>query len=167
MTRSQVDTSAQSDPGGGTSRALCGWSPPPLPADTAGKRWVDRVLPRTGLPVISFYVAVVALLMLAPRFPIRAELALDGLAALAAGGWCAANFWRCRHAHCLISGVGWLALSAFVVAEVVLGRSVIKGDEQLVFLGILAAALVFEGAWFFSHGTNAVSLTPAGPRRSG
>lgn len=28
----------------------------------------------------------------------------------------------------------------------------------LVFLGVLGACLVFEGAWYVVHGTNAVSL---------
>jgi hypothetical protein len=32
-------------------RGLGGWSPARLPADTDVKRWVDRMLPRCGMPV--------------------------------------------------------------------------------------------------------------------
>jgi hypothetical protein len=101
--------------------------------------------------------------MVAPFLPKRGELALDGLAALAAGGWCSANFWRSRHAHCLVSGVGWLGLSVFAFSEAVLGYSVIHGDEQLVFVGILVLGLGFEVGWYQLRGTNAVR--PGPPQR--
>ncbi len=139
-----------------STRALWGWSPPSLPADSARKRLVDRVLPRTGAPLALFYLAVFALLGLAPSMPKSGELALDGLAALAAGAWCGANFWRSRHAHCLVTGVGWLALSGFAFGEAILGYSLIHGDEQLVFLAVLVLGLGFEGAWYRLRGTNAV-----------
>jgi hypothetical protein len=47
-----------------------------LPADTATKRWVDRVLPATGLPVTLYYATVITLLLLAPYVAKRAELAI-------------------------------------------------------------------------------------------
>ena len=56
---------------------------------------VDRILPSTGVPVTLYYTAVIALLIVAPYLSKRAELAVEGLAALAAGAWCSANFWRC------------------------------------------------------------------------
>jgi hypothetical protein len=140
------------------ARALCGWSPPPLPADTTAKRRADRVLVGT-VPAVAVVAGVVALLNVAPLLPVRGELALEGVAALAAGGWCVLNFWRCRHAHCLATGPGWLALSPFLFTEAGLGRSLIAGDEQLVFLGILAAALLLEAAWYLARRTNAI-----GPR---
>jgi len=139
------------------SGALWGWSPMPLPADSPLKRRVDRLLPSTGKPLTLFFGAVIALLIVAPLFPRRAELALDAVAALSAGGWCAVNFWRCRHAHCLVTGVGWLGLSLFAFAEAGVGRSLIRGDEQLVFLGVLAIGLVFEAAWSRRPGGNAIT----------
>jgi hypothetical protein len=139
------------------SRALWGWSPMPLPADTALKRRVDRLLPSTGRPLAVFFAAVVVLLIVAPLFARRAELAFDAVAALFAGGWCAVNFWRCRHAHCLVTGVGWLGLSLFAFVEAGVGRSLIRGDEQLVFLGVLAIGLVFEAAWSRRHDGNAIT----------
>jgi hypothetical protein len=138
-------------------RALWGWSPPPLPTDAPLKRHVDRFVSRTGLPVVLYIAAVIAALNLAPLLPRPGELAMDGAAALAAGGWCGLNFWRCRHAHCLVTSTGWIGLSLLAFVEAGLGHSVIGGDEQLVFLGVLMVALLFEGAWYLAHGTNAVS----------
>jgi hypothetical protein len=142
--------------------ALWGWSPPTLPADTAIKRRVDRVVPRSGWPLISYVAAVIGLMTLAPALPRSGELAMDGMAALAAGGWCALNFWRCGHAHCLISGAGWLGVSLLAFIGAGLGHSLIGGDEQLAFVGVLVVAVVFEVAWYLTRGTNALI---AGARR--
>jgi len=139
-----------------TARALCGWSPPALPADTALKRAVDRFVPFTGGPVIVFYLTVTAILLVAGFLPVRSQLALDGLAALAGGAWCAANFWRCRHAHCIVNAAGWLALSVFTFGEALAGRSYIHGDEQLVFIAVLLIAIAFELVWSAARGTNAL-----------
>jgi hypothetical protein len=129
----------------------------PLPADTALKRRVDRLLPRSGLRLILFFVVVVALLNVGPILPTWLDLVAVGVASLAAGGWCAVNFWRCRHAHCLVTGAGWLALAGFAFVEVGVGRSLIHGDEGLVFLGVLGAGLMVEGVWYAVRGTNAIS----------
>lgn len=137
--------------------ALFGWSPPPLPADTELKRRADRLLPRSGVPFVLFFAAVVGLLNVGVILSVRLDLAAVGVASLCAGGWCAVHFWRCRHAHCVITGTGWLALAGFTLVEAGLGRSLIHGDEGLVFLGVLAAGLVFEGVWYVARGTNAVS----------
>jgi hypothetical protein len=140
--------------------ALWGWSPQALPADTAAKRLVDRILLRGGFRLLIFFAAVFALLQVGQALPRRADLAATGLAALAAGSWCALNFWRCRHAHCVVTATGWLALSAFCFVEVALGRSLIGGYEPPVFLGVLALGLLFEAGWRHARGTNAV-LTDA------
>ena len=103
-----------------------------------------------------------------PRWPIRwasaslvsnpaAEPALEGAAALAAGGWCALNFWRCRHAHCLVTGVGWLGLSLLAFVEAGFGHSVIGGYEQGAFVVVLVIGCVFEAAWRITRGTNAMT----------
>lgn len=136
-------------------RPLCGWSPASLPADTTFKRRADLI--RGGnLGAIAIIVIVVGLLNLAPHVPLRGALALDGIAALVGGAWCSLNFWRCRHAHCLVSGPGWLAFGLFALVEAGLGRSLIGGNEQLVFLGLLGVALAFEGTWFLMRHSNAV-----------
>jgi hypothetical protein len=142
------------------ARALCGWSPPSLPANSAMKQRVDRI--RVGnLAAIGAVAVVVGLLNLAPHLPLRASLATVGVAGLAAGGWCSLNFWRCRHAHCLITGPAWLAFGLFAFAEAAVGHSVIAGYEQPLFLAVLGVAVAFEIVWYLLHRTNAVA--PAKP----
>ena len=138
------------------SRALWGWSPPDLPADTAVKRRADRLLPRTGVAAVLFYAVVIALLNIAPHLPERADLAVDGLAALLGAAWCGLNFWRCRHAHCIVTSTGWVALGVLAVTGAALGHSLIGGNEQLVFLAVLAAAVVFEVGWRLARGSSAI-----------
>jgi len=158
---------AAAGPGRGTScgvpRRRRAWSPPVLPADTPVKRCVDHIRPRTGLPAAAFFAAVIALLGLAQILPAPAYLVVDAVAFLAGGSWCALNFWRCRQAHCLLTGSGWLLLALLAAAEAGLGRSLIGGDEQLVFLGILAIGLIFEGAWYLVHRDNAVTPAQTAP----
>ena len=136
--------------------SLWGWSPPPMPANGKLERAVDRLMPRTGLELVLFYGFVIALLSIAPHLPRRAELAADGVAFLGAGGWCALNFWRCRHAHCVVTAAAWLPLAAFAFVEAAIGRSLIRGFEQPIFLGFLALGIVFEVVWQRSRGTNAI-----------
>ena len=139
-------------------RASKGWSPPSLPADTQLKRLVDRFLPRAGMPVVVFFAVAIGTLSLASLVSNpAAELVLEGSTALAAGGWCALNFWRCRHAHCLVTGVGWLGLSLLAFMEAGLGRSVIGGYERGLFVVVLVTGCVFEAAWQITHGTNAMT----------
>ena len=158
---------AAAGPGRGTSccvpRGRRAWSPPVLPADTPAKRRVDHLRPRTGLPAVAYFAAVIGLLGLAQILPAPAYLAVDAVAFLAGGSWCALNFWRSRQAHCLLTGSGWLLLALFAAAEAGLGRSLIGGDEQLVFLGILAIGLIFEGAWYLVHRDNAVTPAQTAP----
>lgn len=141
-------------------RALCGWSPPSLPADSDLKGRVDRI--RLGnMAAVSVLVVVVGLLNVAGHLSARPSLVVVGLAGLAAGGWCSLNFWRCRHAHCLITGPGWLALGVFALVEAILGHSLIDGYEQPVFLGVLAVAVLFEISWYLGHRTNAIASHPS------
>jgi hypothetical protein len=146
-------------PSGATTSGGSGlWcSPPDLPADTRLKRLVDRVLPRNGLGAFVFFVLVAVAISFADLFPTRLHLGVVGLASALAGGWCAVNFWRCRHAHCVVTGAGWLALAAFVAVEVVIGRSVIGGTEELVFLGVLAVSVLFELGVYAVRGTHALT----------
>lgn len=139
------------------SRALCGWAPPDLPADTPVKRRVDRLLPRSGPGAFAIFALVAVAISFADALPTRLGLGVLALASALGGAWCAVNFWRCRHAHCVVTGLGWLALAAFVTVEVVLGRSVIGGNEGLVFLTVLAASLLFELGVYVVRGTNALT----------
>jgi hypothetical protein len=63
----------------------------------------------------------------------------------------------------MISGTGWLALSLIALTGAVTGRSLIAGRESAAFLAILIVAVIFECAWSYTHGGNA--LTSATPDR--
>jgi hypothetical protein len=148
----------EAEPNSCAPRALFGWSPPDLPADSALKRAVDRALPRSGLGFTLYWLLVFALeYSLAPHLAVRGRLGVEGGAALLAGAWCGLNFWRCRHAHCAVSGTGWLALGALGFAAAGIGRSLLGGYDQLVFIAVLAIALACEGLWYHARGTNAVT----------
>ena len=145
-------------------RALGGWSPPDLPADSWLARSVDRTVPRHGMGFVLYWAVAFALEYgVAPRLPVRGGVAVEALAALAAGLWCGVNFWRCRHAHCLASGPGWLVLGLLGVAGALVGHSVIGGYDQVVFFGVLVVALVFEAAWRWARGANALWRPPTPP----
>jgi hypothetical protein len=139
-------------------QAMWGWSPPDIPADTALKRGVDRVLPRTGFGFFIYWAVVFALeFSLAPHLPARGRLSVEGAAALLGAAWCGLNFWRCRHAHCAVSALGWSALGGLGLLGAAIGHSLIGGYDQLVFLGVLVLALVFEALWYRVHRTNAIT----------
>lgn len=145
----------------------CSWlvcCPPVLPADTRAKRLADRLLPRAGWPEVAYFAVVVALLGLAGRLPARPGLVVTGLACLGGGAWCAVNFWRCRHAHCLITGIGWLALGVAALTGAGLGHSLLGGADRPAFLGVLAAGVLFEAATYLTRGTYTLTRPPG--RRS-
>lgn len=149
-------------PARGVPHAQRAWSAPVLPADTAIKRQVDHLLPRCGWPAVAYFAAVTGLLGLAQIIPAPAYLVADAAAFATGGTWCALNFWRCRQAHCLLTGAGWLLLALFAAAEAGLGHSLIHGDEQLVFLAILVIGVIFEASWYLLHRSNAMARCPPG-----
>jgi hypothetical protein len=109
--------------------------------------------------LVIFFVAVIFLLNIGVFLPSWLDLVAVGVASLGAGAWCGLNFWRCRHAHCLITGTGWLGLAGFAFVEAGLGHSLIHGDEGLIFLAVLAVGLVIEAAWWAVRGTNSMAKT--------
>jgi hypothetical protein len=141
-------------------RALCGWSPPSLTADTALKRRVDLI--RGGnVAAAGIVIVVVGLLNLAAHLSVRPALVVVGLAGLAAGGWCSLNFWRCRHAHCVITRAGLVGLRVVRTGRGVAWSQPDAGYEQPVFVGILGVAVLFELVWYAVHRTNAIASMAA------
>lgn len=138
-------------------------SPSRLPADTASKHLVDRLQP-TGSVQWPFFAFVGALVIAAPLLPTQPGLAVGAVASFAGGTWCLANFWRCREAHCIVTGGGWAALFLLQLVELGIGRSVIHGTESSVFLAILVIGLAFECVWQAAFGTNAVTNKAMGAR---
>ncbi|MFZ0918714.1 MAG: hypothetical protein WB807_07005 [Candidatus Dormiibacterota bacterium] len=136
--------------------------PPRLSADTRAKQMADRLLPK-GIAQWVYFAIVAAGVAIAPTLPLRPGLGLALAATVAASWWCLVNFWRCREAHCVVTGVGWAALATLEVVELSLGRSFLFGSEGLFFIAILILALAFEGLWRARHGTSA--LTRGAARR--
>lgn len=134
-------------------------SPPRLPEDTQAKRFTDRLLPR-GTWLCLYFVSVAVGVFAAPHLPVRAGLALGAIATLAASAYCLLNFWRCREAHCIVSGTGWAALALFEFTELSLGKSLIDRAEGLAFLIVLLVAFGFESLWRARYGSNAVTSRP-------
>lgn len=135
---------------------LC--SPPRLKADTDAKRVIDRILP-TGAWRCAFFIAIAVGISAAGQLPTTPGLALGAATTLVASGYCLLNFWRCREAHCIISGTGWAALGLFEAAEIAAGHSLIHRNEGAAFVAILVIAVAFETFWRRRHGTNALRTT--------
>lgn len=133
-------------------------SPPRSTADTGVKRVIDRVLP-TGAWRCAFFIAIAVGISAVGQLPTTPGLVLGAATTLVAGGYCMLNFWRCREAHCIITGTGWAALGLFETAELAVGHSLIHRDEGAVFVAILIVAVTFEAYWRARHGTNAVRAT--------
>jgi len=130
-------------------------SPPSMAADTRAKRLADRLLP-TGGGQWVFFAAVAIAISVAPTLAHEPGLAVDLVATIAASTWCLVNFWRCREAHCIVTGTGWAALAVLVAIELAAGRSFVLGSEGLVFLAILVVGVGFEALWRLRHKTNAL-----------
>ena len=133
-------------------------SPPRLRADTRLARFADWIQPRGAWQYV-YFAAVAIAIGIAPSLPTRAGLLLDAAATFAGSAWCLVNLWRCREAHCLVTGFGWAALFVVEVAELAIGRSVTRGSDGLIFVAILIAAVCFEWGWQLRFGTNALKGT--------
>jgi hypothetical protein len=133
-------------------------SPPHLEADTPAKRVVDRILP-SGARRCVFFIAIAAGISAAGQLPTTAGLAAGAATTFLAGGYCLLNFWRCREAHCIISGTGWALLALFEAAELAVGHSLIHRNEGAAFAAILVIAVAFEVFWRTRHGNNVVKIT--------
>lgn len=136
-------------------------SPPRLPADSASKHLVDRMQP-TGSGQWIYFAVVGALVVIAPLLPVRPGLAVGAAGALAGSAWCLANLWRCREAHCLITGFGWLALFGLEVIELAAGRSFIYGTESSAFFISLLVGFLFEMLWQAPFRTTALLVVDTG-----
>ena len=141
------------------ARALCGWPPPSLPADSTMKRRVDRV--RLGnLAAASVVVVVVGLLNVAAHLPVQPRPGRRR------AGWphgrrmVLAQLLAVSARPLPITGPGWIAFGAFALVEAIIGHSLIAGYEQAVFFGILAIAVLFEISWYLGHHTNAIATHP-------
>ena len=66
-----------------------------------------------------------------------------------------------------MTSTGWAALSILAVTEAGLGRSLIGGDEQPVFLAVLGAGVLFEAVWRLARGSNSIGRGTGSPGAAG
>lgn len=121
-------------------------------------------MPRPGWPAVVYFATVAIAVGVAAQLPAVPRLTFTGVASLAGGAWCAVNFWRCRHAHCLVTGAGWLALGGLALVGAVQGRSVLAGTERLLFVAVLGLGIVFEAVIYLARGSVSLGQAPE-PRR--
>lgn len=131
--------------------------PVALPATTRWHRGADRLLRAVyALGTVGLVAVVLAGFLVAALLPESVGIWLAGILYLAVGGYCSLNFWRCREAHCIVTGIGFTVLGLAVLAAAVGARTVVFEHEGSVLLGVLAAAIAFEAAWRWRHGSNVV-----------
>ena len=90
----------------------------------------------------------------------RAGVALLSGWVLFFGGYCLANFWHCREAHCGITGPGWTALGLF-------GLAVAAGAPAFAWLTVNAASITFVAVLAAGYGLEWVVAARTGQRSLG
>ncbi len=112
-----------------------------------------------------FATVAVAALVTSALGPVSGLL-LEAAFFLVAGTYCLANFYRCREAHCIVTGTLWTALAVAGLVAALAGRDV-RSAEWVAFVAIALTAYGFEALWKAARGTNALRLgepQPAPPR---
>jgi len=71
------------------------------------------------------------------------------------GNWCSLNFARCREAHCLITGAGFMLVGLVAIVAAVLDRDW-SDALWLAALATLVGGVLFEAVWTAHHGGNAL-----------
>ena len=71
------------------------------------------------------------------------------------GGYCLANFARCREAHCVVTGWGWLALAVIGAWSAIDDRAIL-GVLWNAFAVVAIIGFAFEAAWTRLRGTHAL-----------
>lgn len=121
----------------------CPTAPPPA---SGWERAADRYR-RLAAPVLRPPLVVVTLLVLvvvSAWLPLRGELALISGFHLAAGAYCAMNFWRCREPHCRMTGPGWTATGLAGLVALVAGADWVAG-LWATFTAVWVAGMAYEG----------------------
>ena len=135
----------------------CG-PPPPSPRNRF-ERALDAYTNLTAPFVRGCFVFVtVALVVLASsRLGRAGGVPVQAAFLLLIATYCLANFARCREAHCIVTGLGYLSFAIVGAWAVFAGRDVRSG-EWIAFLAITLLGHAFEALWRRARGTNALRL---------
>lgn len=102
-----------------------------------------------------FFPILAAVVVGSFRLGIPGGLWLAAAYYLVFGGYCLANFARCREAHCIVTGAGWLALG-MVGAWSAIGDRAILGVLWDAFAVVAIVGFAFEAGWTRLRGTYAL-----------
>jgi len=134
-------------------------APPTAPPGNRFERALDIYTSVTAPYLRGCYVflTVAVVWFVSRALGLSVGLLVEGAFFLIFGTYCLANFARCREAHCIVTGLGWLALAIVSLGAVLAGRD-IRGAAWTAFLVIAVAGHGFEWRWKARHGSNALRL---------
>lgn len=136
--------------------------PPALPASTRWHRIADRFLRGVyALGNMGLLAVLLGGFFIASLLPDHLGVWLAAALYLAVGLYCSVNFWRCREAHCVVTGIGFTTLGISLLLAAAGVPTFISEHDGQILLGTLVLAVGFEAVWRALHGTNAVRRTQA------
>lgn len=131
--------------------------PPMLPGRSRLHRIADRFLRGVyALGNLGLLTILLGGFFVASVLPDHVGVWLAAALYLAAGLYCSVNFWRCREAHCVVTGIGFTALGVGLLGAGAGVPNLISEHNGLILLGTLVLAVGFEAVWRAVHGSNAV-----------
>ena len=134
-------------------------APEASPARNGFERFLDAYTGMTAPIFRGCYSLLVAgaLFLASLLSGVPAGLWLSTVYFLAFAAYCLANFARCREAHCVVTGSGWVLVGAASLVGALLGRPSL-GEVWTAFLVVAVLGHGFEGIWRAARGTNAFHL---------
>jgi hypothetical protein len=134
-------------------------APPANPAHTTVERALDRYVALTApfLQGCLVFVVVGAVAFASFQLGPIAGLALIAGYLSVHGTYCLANFFRCREAHCIVTGVGWSVLALVAVGGVLAERDIRRAVWD-AFLAVTIVGFAFEFVWTAVRGSNALRV---------
>ena len=134
-------------------------SPPASPARTIFEHAVDRYVAVANpfLRGCLVFLVVGAVAVASVRLGPEAGLTLVAAYLIIHATHCLANFLRCREAHCIVTGTGWLVLAG-VAAGGALTQQDVRSAVWDAFLAVTIAGFGFEFVWKAIRGSSALTL---------
>jgi hypothetical protein len=132
-------------------------APPAAPARNAFERALDAYtdLAAPFLRGCFLFPILAAVVWSSFRLGIPDGLWLAAAYSLVFGGYCLANFTRCREAHCVVTGWGWSALGVVGLWGALTGHDML-GALWNAFAIIALIGFAFEAVWTMRWGHNAL-----------
>jgi hypothetical protein len=133
---------------------------PARPAHNRLERILDRYVGLTA-PLLRgclVFCVVGAVWAASFRFGPTAGLVLTAAYLTVHSTYCLSNFVRCREAHCIVTGIGWLVLVAVAVEGALAGQDFRRAVWD-AFLAVAIAGFAVELIWTAARGSTALRLS--------